>query len=409
MECAERHSFPLEAASAHELEAAGLSALKFHWFLPTNGGDSRNIVGTGQGVMDPGVTERPSSVAYLGQIARSAEQLGFEAALTPTGQDCPDAWVTTAMISSVSERLKFLVAFRPGLLSPFLAAQMAATFQNHSGGRLLLNVVTGGEDDEQRRFGDFTTKEERYARTDEFLEIVRLLWSGETINYRGEHLSVEDATLRQLPNPVPQIYFGGSSAPAIQVAAKRADVYLTWGEPPEQVAEKIDRVRAVAAEVGRTLRFGVRLHTIARDSSAAAWAEAHRLLDSISDERIAQNQAAMKRSASEGQRRMLALNNGSRVDLEIYPNLWAGIGLVRGGAGTAMVGSFSEIADLVEAYQAVGVEEFVLSGYPHLEEAYWFGEGVLPELARRGLWSPPFAAGPVSPSAVRIGVPTAAS
>lgn len=157
-----------------------------------------------------------------------------------------------------------------------------------------------GEDDEQRRFGDFTTKEERYARTDEFLEIVRLLWSGETINYRGEHLSVEDATLRQLPNPVPQIYFGGSSAPAIQVAAKRADVYLTWGEPPEQVAEKIDRVRAVAAEVGRTLRFGVRLHTIARDSSAAAWAEAHRLLDSISDERIAQNQAAMKRSASEG-------------------------------------------------------------------------------------------------------------
>jgi alkanesulfonate monooxygenase len=384
-----------------------MGALKFHWYLPTNGGDSRNIVGTGHGVLEAGVTERPPTVAYLSQIARSAEQLGFEAALTPTGQDCPDAWVTTAMISSVTEKLKFLVAFRPGLMSPFLAAQMAATYQNHSGGRLLLNVVTGGEDEEQRRYGDFTTKEQRYARTDEFLEIVRLLWSGETINYHGQHLSVEDATLRQLPTTVPTIYFGGSSAPAIQVAAKRADVYLTWGEPPAQVAEKIERVRAAAAEVGRTLRFGIRLITIARDTSAAAWAEAQRMLDGISDHRIAANQAALRSSGSEGQKRMLALNNGSRDNLEIYPNLWAGIGLVRGGAGTAMVGSHSEIADLIEAYHAVGIEEFVLSGYPHLEEAYWFGEGVLPELRRRGLWSPP---GPqAAPVPVWEGVPTAAS
>ncbi|MFT4124947.1 MAG: LLM class flavin-dependent oxidoreductase [Gordonia sp. (in: high G+C Gram-positive bacteria)] len=362
--------------------------MKFHWFLPTNGGDSRYVVGGGHGVhAEP--SSRPATVPYLGQIARSAEQLGFEAALTPTGAWCEDAWLTTAMINALSERLKFLVAFRPGVIAPFLAAQMAGTFQNLSGGRLLLNVVTGGEDAEQKMYGDFLTKEERYARADEFLEIVRRLWSGETVDVAGRYLSVQNATLAQIPDPIPEIYFGGSSAAGIAVAAKHADVYLTWGEPPEAVAEKIERVRRAAADHGRELTYGIRLHTIARDTAEAAWAEADRLLAGIADEDIARIQNGLKRSASEGQKRMLALNRGTKDDLEIYPNLWAGVGLVRGGAGTAMVGSHSEIADLIEAYHAVGIDEFVLSGYPHLEEAYWFGEGVLPELTRRGLWEHP--------------------
>jgi alkanesulfonate monooxygenase len=365
-----------------------LSALKFHWFLPTNGGDSRNVVGTGHGVIGGNAT-RPASVEYLGQIARSAEQLGFEAALTPTGALCNDAWVTTAMISSLSQRLKFLVAFRPGAIAPYLAAQMAGSFQNLSGGRLLLNVVTGGEEHEQQMFGEYLDKDERYAKTDEFLEIVRLLWSGETIDFAGRHLSVTDSTLHHIPDPIPKIYFGGSSSAAIDVAAKRADVYLTWGEPPAQVAEKLERVRKAAAEVGRELTYGIRLHTIARETSEEAWAEAGRLIAHISDDDVARSQATLGRSSSEGQQRMLALHKGSKDNLEIYPNLWAGTGLVRGGAGTSMVGSYREIADLIEAYREVGIEEFVLSGYPHLEEAYWFGEGVLPELARRGLWEHP--------------------
>jgi alkanesulfonate monooxygenase len=365
-----------------------MSALKFHWFLPTNGGDGRHVVGGGHGV-SAGTGGRPASVPYLGQIARSAEQLGFEAALTPTGAWCEDAWISTAMISSLSERLKFLVAFRPGVIAPYLAAQMSGTFQNLSGGRLLLNVVTGGEDHEQQMFGDFLGKEERYARADEFLEIVRRLWTGDTVTFEGKYLSVNDATLQHIPDPLPEIYFGGSSPAGIAVAAKHADVYLTWGEPPEAVAEKLDRVRKAAADVGRDLKFGIRLHTIARDTSEAAWAEADRLLEHISEDEIARIQSGLKRSASEGQQRMLELNKGSKEGLEIYPNLWAGIGLVRGGAGTAMVGSYTEIADLIEAYRAVGIEEFVLSGYPHLEESYWFGEGVLPELTRRGLWQHP--------------------
>jgi alkanesulfonate monooxygenase len=364
--------------------------LTFHWFLPTNGGDGRQVVGGGHGV-SAGVSARPASVPYLGQIARSAEQLGFEAALTPTGAWCEDAWVSTAMISSLSERLKFLVAFRPGLTSPFLSAQMAGTFQNLSGGRLLLNVVTGGESHEQRMFGDFLDKDSRYERCDEFLHVVRSLWAGETVNFDGTYYRLEDAVLDQIPDPLPEIYFGGSSEAAGRVAAKHVDVYLTWGEPPEAVREKVEWIRKLAADEGREgqVRFGIRLHTIARDTSEAAWAEANRLLAGISVDQIAKVQAGLKRSESVGQRRMLDLNAGSKVSLEIHPNLWAGIGLVRGGAGTAMVGSFSEIADLIEQYAEVGIEEFVLSGYPHLEESYWFGEGVLPELTRRGRWRHP--------------------
>jgi len=364
------------------------SALKFHWFLPTNGGDGRHIVGGGHGVT-AGSAGRDASVPYLGQIARSAEQLGFEAALTPTGAWCEDAWITTAMISSVSERLKFLVAFRPGLVSPFLAAQMAGSFQNLSGGRLLLNVVTGGESHEQAMFGDFLDKDGRYERCGEFLELVRALWTGERVDHDGPHYRVDGAVLAQVPDPLPRIYFGGSSAAALDVAAKHADVYLTWGEPPAAVARKIARLRAAAGKQDRELTYGIRLHTIARDTAEDAWAEAGRLLAGISQDQIQRVREGLLRSESEGQRRMLALNGGTKNDLEIYPNLWAGVGLVRGGAGTALVGSHQQIADLIEEYTSTGISEFVLSGYPHLEEAYHFGEGVLPELTRRGLWHHP--------------------
>ncbi|MFJ4437753.1 LLM class flavin-dependent oxidoreductase [Streptomyces sp. NPDC088923] len=364
-------------------------SLTFHWFLPTNG-DSREVVGGGHGTpVTASGGDRPPSVEYLSLIARAAEQLGFEGALTPTGTWCEDAWLTTAMISRHTERLKFLVAFRPGALSPTLAAQMAASYQWQSGGRLLLNVVTGGESAEQRAFGDFLDKEGRYARTDEFLHVVRKLWRGEIVDHAGEHLRVEGARLGRLPEPVPPVYFGGSSPAALRVAARHADVYLTWGEPPAAVAEKIGAVRELAAREGREVRFGVRLHTITRDRSADAWAEAARLLDGIDEKLVEDVQRGLGRSESEGQRRMLALHGGRRDALEIHPNLWAGVGLVRGGAGTAMVGSHEEVARLVEEYHAVGIDEFVLSGYPHLEEAYWFGEGVLPLLERRGLWESP--------------------
>lgn len=361
------------------------STLRFHWFLPTNG-DSREIVGGGHGVpVGAAGAVRPLTIGYLGQIARSAEQLGFEGALTPTGAWCEDAWLTTAMLTEVTERLKFLVAFRPGLISPTLAAQMASSFQRLSGNRLLLNVVVGGETHEQRAFGDFLGKDERYARADEFLGIVRALWRGETVDHHGEHLRVEGATLARVPDPLPDIYFGGSSPAAGPVAAAHSDVYLTWGEPPAQVAGKLAWIRGL----NPALRFGIRLHVIARDTAEQAWSEAERLLRHVDPSAIAAVQAGLRRSESEGQRRMLDLHGGSRDGLVVAPNLWAGVGLLRGGAGTALVGSHAELADRIEEYADLGISEFILSGYPHLEEAYWFGEGVLPELRRRGRWNHP--------------------
>ncbi|MDT9699054.1 LLM class flavin-dependent oxidoreductase [Streptomyces sp. P17] len=364
--------------------------LTFHWFLPTNG-DSRHVVGGGHGTpATASGQDRPPTVAYLSQIARAAEDLGFTGALTPTGAWCEDAWLTTAMVSRHTERLKFLVAFRPGFVSPTLAAQMASTFQRQTGGRLLLNVVTGGEGQEQRAYGDFLDKDARYRRTGEFLDVVRQLWDGKSVDLQGEHLRVEGARLARVPDPVPEVYFGGSSPVAGEIAARYADVYLTWGEPPAQVAEKIAWIRGLAAQQGRALRFGIRLHVITRDTAEQAWAEARRLLDGFDPETVRTVQAGLARSESEGQRRMLALHGGSRDDLETAPNLWAGIGLVRGGAGTALVGSHDEVADRIAEYHRLGIDEFVLSGYPHLEETYWFGEGVLPRLASRGLWSHPF-------------------
>ena len=178
-------------------------SLKFHWFLPTNGGDgtTSSVAVTGS---TPARSSRPADVPYLGQIARAAEQRGFDGALTPTGAWCDDAWLSTAMLSQVSERLRFLVAFRPGVVAPYLAAQMAGTFQNLTDGRLMLNVVTGGESHEQRMFGDFLDKDGRYARCDEFLTIVRRLWAGETVDFDGEHLRVEAARLDQIPDPMPR-------------------------------------------------------------------------------------------------------------------------------------------------------------------------------------------------------------
>ncbi|GAB6899268.1 LLM class flavin-dependent oxidoreductase [Kineosporia succinea] len=375
-------------------------SLTFHWFLPTYG-DSRFIVGGGHG-LPAGTTsgDRRASLGYLGSIARAAEEFGFTGALTPAGAWCEDAWLTTAMLTRESERLKYLVAFRPGLISPTLAAQMAATFEAHAPGRLLLNVVTGGEAHEQRSYGDFLSKEERYARCDEFLTVVRRLWRGETVTFGGQHLQVEGARLPTVPSAPPPLYFGGSSAAAGPVAAEHSDVYLTWGEPPGPVAEKIAWIRDLAAARGRRVRFGIRLHVIARDTSEAAWRQAGSLLEALGPQVVEAAQAGLSRSESTGQARMRELHEGVRAGgdwrdphaLEVTPNLWAGVGLVRGGAGTALVGSHTEVADRIAEYAALGIDEFVLSGYPHLEELYWFGEGVLPLLRERDLFSAPGSA-----------------
>jgi alkanesulfonate monooxygenase len=184
---------------------------------------------------------------------------------------------------------------------------------------------------------------------------------------------------------VPRIYFGGASEAAERIAAGHVDVYLAWGEPPAMVSERIARMRALASAAGRSLDFGIRFHVIARPTADEAWAAAGALLARMEPEAIAAAQRDFATTQSVGQARMASLHGGDPSRLVVYPNVWAGIGMVRGGVGTALVGSYEEVADRIAEYHALGFDEFILSGYPHLEEAYWFGEGVMPVLRARGL------------------------
>ncbi|MBE7194465.1 LLM class flavin-dependent oxidoreductase [Gordonia polyisoprenivorans] len=350
----------------------------FHWFLPTSG-DGREVIGGLQsaGILGTASAIRPPDLDYLALVAKTAERLGFESVLTPTGTWCHDAWLTTAALIRETSRLKFLVAFRPGLITPTLAAQQAATFAEFSGGRLALNIVTGGGAQEQARFGDRLTKEQRYARTGEFLQIVRQAWTGTPFDFSGEHYDVTGAVVGHPPNPVPQVFFGGASEYAREVAAATVDTYLTWTEPPEKVAALVEDVRARAARHGRKLTFGIRAHVITRDTREEAWTEARKLVSRMDPALIELARQRLSQSESEGQRRQLALN-ADLDNLEVYPGLWAGYGLVRPGAGTAFVGSHAEVADLIAQYRAIGIDHFILSGQPHIEEAFWFAEGVAP-------------------------------
>lgn len=366
--------------------------LSLHWFLPT-AGDSRDVVGFG-----PTAGHRSASLDYLAQVARAAEAAGFDAVLTPTGTHCEDAWLATAALIRETSTLRFLVAFRPGLVSPTLAAQQARTFQKLSGGRLLLNVVTGGNSEEQRRFGDHLDHDQRYDRTAEFIDILRGAWSG-SFDYTGHHYAVEGATVADAPVPAPPIFFGGSSTAGKIVAARHADTWLMWGEPPADAADQLAEVRGLAAEAGRTVSIGIRLHVVSRDTADEAWAVTDRLLDAMPQHVVDRAQKHLTYTESVGQQRMAALHGGRRDDLVVAPNLWAGFGLVRGGAGTALVGSHDEVAARITEYHQLGVDHFILSGQPHLEEAYHVGEGVIPRLRRAGLLAH-------DPGA--IGTPTAA-
>jgi alkanesulfonate monooxygenase len=344
------------------------------WFLPTHG-DGRYL-GTTEGA-------RKVDFNYLRQIAQAADQLGYFGVLLPTGRSCEDSWIVASSVAPFTERLRYLVAVRPGLQSPSVAARMTATLDRVSNGRLLINVVTGGDPVENRGDGIFLDHNERYEVTREFLTVYNDLLAGKTVNFQGKHVRIENGSLlfQPLQSPRPQLYFGGSSDAGIDVAADTVDKYLTWGEPPAQVAEKVERVKAVASQRGRKLSFGIRLHVIVRETNAEAWAAADELIRYVTDDTIAAAQKIFSRMDSVGQQRMSQLHGGRRDRLEISPNLWAGVGLVRGGAGTALVGDPQAVAGRIREYQDIGIDTFILSGYPHLEEAYRFAELVFPLLA----------------------------
>ena len=324
-------------------------------------------------------------------MARTAEHAGFEGVLTPTGTFCEDAWLTTAALLRETRTLKFLVAFRPGVINPVLAAQMAAAYQRISGGRLMLNIVTGGEPREQARFGDTAPKAERYARTEEFLRVLRGTWHEAPFTFTGEHFTVSGAQVGGTLEPAPDIYFGGSSGPAGPVAAEHADVYLTWGEPPELVAEKIAWMRGLAAERGRTLRFGLRIHTLSRDTSEEAWAHAQWLLDGLDPGVVAAAQEALRGQrvdrAGSGCSRCAtaARRTPTRASWRSRPTCGPGSAWCAAAPAPRWWAATRRSPTGSSEYHAIGIDEVILSGYPHVEEALTFAEGVMPVLRRRGL------------------------
>jgi alkanesulfonate monooxygenase len=358
------------------VNAPAATPLNILWFLPTHG-DGRYL-GTALG-------GRHVNLNYLRQIAQAADELGYFGVLLPTGRSCEDSWIVASALAPLTERLRYLVAVRPGLQSPSVAARMTATLDRISGGRLLINVVTGGDPTENKGDGIFLEHDERYQVTREFLDVYKELLAGGVVNRQGKHISIEDGRLLFPPAQTggPPLYFGGSSDAGIAVGAKTVDKYLTWGEPPDQVREKITRVRNIAARLGRSLTFGIRLHVIVRETNAEAWQAADDLIRHLDDDTIAKAQSIFSRMDSVGQSRMAALHGGRRDKLEVSPNLWAGVGLVRGGAGTALVGDPETVAARMKEYMSLGIDTFILSGYPHLEEAYRFAELVFPRLPLR--------------------------
>ncbi|MGA2893268.1 MAG: FMNH2-dependent alkanesulfonate monooxygenase [Xanthobacteraceae bacterium] len=348
--------------------------LDVFWFIPVSGDGS--YLGSDEG-------HRPADFHYLKQIAQAADRLGYGGVLIPVGSHCEEPWITAAALVPHTERLRFLGALRPGLGSPTHFARQAAALDRISNGRFLVNLVAGGDARELAGDGIFLSHDERFAQAAEFLTVFQRLLNSEKVDFDGRYVKVQGA--RQLFPPVQKglpVWFGGSSEPALDLAAQQTDVYLTWGEPVAQVAEKIDAVRTKAAAYGRTVKFGLRIHLIVRETTAEAWSVADKLIANLSDEAIA---AAQRKFAADsdsvGQQRMTALHHGGKRDkLEIAPNLWAGIGLVRRGAGTALVGDPKTVAERLREYQALGIDTIIASGYPHLEEAYKVAELLFPEL-----------------------------
>ena len=311
------------------------------------------------------------TTATCARSRRAADQLGYTGILLPTGNGCEEALVTAASIVPFTERLRFLVAVRPSQVSPGEAARQHAAFDRLSGGRLMVNVVCGGNPQDLAGDGILLGHDERYAHADDFLQIWRGLMAGDTVQHEGRYLSSAGGRLHFPPvqAPHPPLYFGGSSPAGHALAAAQADSYLTWGEPPDAVAGKIADVRARGARLGRTLRYGIRLHLIVRETEGEAWDAARGLIRHLSDDTIATAQrklAAESDSEARGAcwRCTAAPASGWRWRPICGPgSAWCGA-----GRGTALVGDPETVAARIREYQSLGIDTLIASGYPHLDE-----------------------------------------
>jgi len=312
-------------------------------------------------------------------VAKAAELAGFEGALLPTG---PDPWIVAAALARETRRLRFLIAFQAAWTLPAYAAQQAAILQHLSHDRLDWNIITGGNPASQRAQGDFLDHDQRYRRTGEFLDIIDGLWRNEHFSYQGEVYQLDNGALPEHLGHVrkPGVYFSGFSDPALDVAARHADVYLNWAEPIEQLRPHIERVRELADRQGRTVRFGLRVDLFARETEEAAWRDLRRQFDRLDGRPSALSSTFSTASDSVGGARQSAYHQNIQRfdDLILGPNLWAGFAKAKPGPTVGLVGSHQNIAERLAEYRDAGFSTFILAGNPHLEEALRIGQEVLP-------------------------------
>ncbi|MFC4775820.1 LLM class flavin-dependent oxidoreductase [Paenibacillus sp. GCM10023252] len=365
------------------------SEVEFGWFIPTNG--------DGEFVGVP--VEREPSQQYFVDVARAAEKAGYEFALIPAGGDCWDGWIVGSWVASATTRLKPLVAMRPGLITPVLAARMAATLDRMSGGRALVNVVTGHYPIDLKATGDplHGSHDERYERTREFLEVVKGVWHHEGgyangYTFTGSHYQVEGGVCLPAPvqKPHPPLYFGGSSEAGKRVAAEAADVYLMWAEPLDwisgQIAEMEGYLKELEARKGirRQLKYGIRAQLVVRETEEEAWAAAWRILSKADPEKVTSREKLHANTDATNQKRQMDLwQQSQQNDYVIGPNLWSGLSAIRGGGAVAFVGTPEQVSDRLLEFIDGGVTSFILSGYPHLEEAEISGRLLLPLVKRK--------------------------
>lgn len=324
-------------------------------------------------------------IDYVEQFARAHEAAGFDRILVPHHSTSPDALLTVAHAASVTSKVHFMLAHRPGFVSPTLAARQLATLDHYSGGRLAVHIISGGDDAEQRRDGDYLSHDERYARTDEYLHILRRIWTeAKPFDHHGQYYRFEQGFSEVKPAQQPHIpvYFGGASAPALEIAGRHADVYALWGESKAQVREQVARVRAEAAKHGRNVRFSVSFRPILAATEAAAWDRAEHILEETRRLRAAQGLGVGGPAQSEGARRLLAASGESdRVD----ERLWTGVAKEIGGRSnsTALVGTPEQVAETLAEYYALGVSTFLVRGFDPLEDAVDYGRELIPATRER--------------------------
>src|SRR5512143_107144 len=332
------------------------------------------------------VPERRPTLPYIASLVETAAEMGFSSLLTATNFHAEhEAWTASIATLARTQGAGLLIAVRPGMFHPALFAKMVATAANLFPGRVRINVVTGSNPAENAMYGDMESHAERYARTREFIAIMRDLWRGVPVDHDSPRYPFKGAIVSPIPpEPVP-IYLGGHSDDAQRIAAELADVYLVWGDTLAGIEARLATMRAHEERAVRRaetpLRYGLRGHVIVRETEDEAWKAADRLISRIDPDvrrRFVETTAVVD---SEGQRRQLALSASSSLVVE--PNLWAGVGLARSGVGVAIVGDPVQVAEKLRAYQALGISTFILSGYPHLEECRRFGEMVMPLLRQR--------------------------